>query len=88
MVRKQDVSDDDMPGTRSRKKRRFKRRYKLLIVMLVGCFILVAAAPSVLTTRAVLLPLIDQYAGIAPLKVDFTKVSAGWFSQVVSRACA
>ncbi len=82
MVRKQDVSDDDMPGTRSRRKRRFKRRYKVLVLLAVACFVLVLAAPSVLTSRSILLPLVDKYAGIAPLKVDFTRVSAGWFSQV------
>lgn len=82
MVRKQDVSDDDMPGTRSRGKRRGKRRYKVLLLLFVASVVLILAAPSVLTSRSVLLPLIDKYAGIAPLKVDFTRVSAGWFSQV------
>ncbi len=52
------------------------------MLLMVACVILVLAAPSVLTSRAILLPLIDKYAGIAPLKVDFTRVSAGWFSQV------
>ena len=82
MVRKQDVSDDDMPRNGSRKKRRIKRRYKLLLLLMVAGCVLIAAAPSVLTTRSILLPLVDRYAGIAPLKVDFTRVSAGWFSQV------
>ena len=82
MVRKQDVSDDEMPGTRSRSKRRFKRRTKIFLLLVIAGFVMVAAAPSLLTSRSVLLPLIDKYAGIAPLKVDFTRVSAGWFSQV------
>ncbi len=82
MVRKQDVSDDDMPSTRSRKKRRTKRRYKVLLLLAIACLVLVLAAPSILTSRSILLPLIDKYAGIAPLKVDFTRVSAGWFSRV------
>lgn len=82
MVRKQDVSDEYEPGTRSRGKRRTKRRYKVLLFLVLACFVALLAAPSVLTSRSVLLPLVDKYAGIAPLKVDFTRVSAGWFSNV------
>jgi hypothetical protein len=61
---------------------RLKRRYVAALFCAVVGFVLLALLPSIVTSRAVLLPLIDSYAGIAPLKVDFTRVSAGWFAPV------
>lgn len=83
MVRKHDVSEEDFRRSpSSRNKRRFKRRYVLGMFFCVVSFALLGIAPSIATSRAILIPLIDQYAGITPLRVDFTRVSAGWFSPV------
>ena len=82
MVRKHDVSEDDVPHGKAARRRRLKRRYVAGMVFMLVAFVAVVILPTVATSRAVLLPLIDTYAGIAPLKVDFARISAGWFAPV------
>ncbi len=65
----------------SGRKRRGKFRY-LLGLLCVGVVLLVAFLPTMVARRSVIVPLIDRFAGIAPLKVDLETVRAGWFKPV------
>ncbi len=80
MARRYEVSDDDSPRNATRRKRKFKRRYVFGFVFLTGSLLLLAIAPTVVASKTVLMPLIDRYGGLAPLKVDFDRVNAGWFT--------
>ena len=82
--RRHDVGDDEqLVGKKlSRGRRRLKRRYIVAMSFAVLGFVFTAALPAVMTSRAVLLPLIATCADIAPLKIDFERVSAGWFAPV------
>ncbi len=82
MRREQDVSDEYISNKPGKGKRRTKRRYMVFMVLMIGLAALLITAPSIITSRAVLLPLIDKYAGIAPLKVDFVKLKAGWLTPI------
>ncbi|MFO1063006.1 MAG: hypothetical protein U0892_03935 [Pirellulales bacterium] len=83
--RNERIDDDGLRSDRkdrSRPKRKPRKRsillWGILAVMLIGIIVL----PRIVVSRSILLPLIDRYAGIAPLKVDFTRVTAGWFTPV------
>lgn len=66
---------------RSSTKRRSKWKLSLGLAGL-AMVVLVVLLPTLVVRRAVLVPLIDRFAGIAPLRVDFDGVQAGWFSPV------
>lgn len=52
--------------------------------MVVGCLLLIGLAllPRLLSSKGMLVGLINSYAGLAPLKVDLERVEAGWFRPV------
>lgn len=60
------------------RRRRGKKRYFAGLVI-IGLGLFVAFLPSLVVRRSVLLPLVDRYAGLAPLTVDLDSVQAGWF---------
>lgn len=83
MARRHDVSEEDSPRRLTlRGKQRLKRHHAIGMFLAVVGLIVVALLPSLATSRAVLVPILDRYAGIAPLHVDFQRVSAGWFTPV------
>ncbi|MCA9132503.1 MAG: hypothetical protein KDA45_05095, partial [Planctomycetales bacterium] len=49
-----------------------------LLALLLGIIFL----PTLLARRSVVVPLINQYAGLAPLQIELESVQAGWFSPV------
>ncbi len=63
------------------KKRRSKLRY-VAAFLFVSAAVLVGFLPKILSSRSILLPLADRFAGIAPLKIDLESVQAGWFQPV------
>lgn len=56
---------------------RSKLRRRLLIVLVAG-LVLAAALPTLVLNRTVLVPVVNRFAGIAPLKIDLESVSGGW----------
>lgn len=64
--------------------RKVKRRHVFGMLALLSFLLVVFFLPRVLTSRTVLLGLIDRYAGLAPLKVDLEGVQAGWFRPVAA----
>ena len=62
----------------ARRRRRGKFKYLAGFLLLSGV-VLVAALPTLLVRRSVLLPLVDRFAGLAPLRIDLESVKAGWF---------
>lgn len=49
-----------------------------LLLLVVGTIFL----PKILTSRGVLVGLVDRFGGIAPLKFDLEQVQAGWFQPI------
>ena len=71
--------------TDSKPRRRVKRWHAIGMFLLLGAVVFVAFLPSIATSKLVLSSAIDRFAGIAPLKVDFETVSAGWFKPVSAK---
>lgn len=69
-------------STNSRSRRKVKRRHAAGMLLLLGTVVVLAFLPSIATSKVILSSAIDRFAGIAPLKVDFEGVSAGWFKPV------
>ncbi len=72
--------DLDRPVTKRIKRRRPWRTMLMLflLVLVVGLILL----PKILTNRGILVGLVDRFGGLAPLKVDFERVQAGWFQPI------
>ena len=68
---------------RPRGKRRGKLKYFFGFALLAATLLLVLL-PMIVARRSVLVPLIDRFAGIAPLKVDLEGVQAGWFTPITA----
>lgn len=54
---------------------KFRRR---LLIALAACLLLAVALPTLVLNRTVLVPVVNRFAGIAPLKIDIESVSGGW----------
>lgn len=78
-MRARQNDDYDRPAKPKRKRGRWRR---VLLILLVLLIVGVALAPRLLTSRSFMLSMIDRYGGLAPLKVDFESVNAGWFKPV------
>ena len=73
-------------GWRGGRSNNQRAKWKLLLgAVAVAMVLFVVLLPTLVMRRAVLIPLIDRFAGIAPLRVDFEAVQAGWFSPVQAR---
>lgn len=69
--------------SRSRSSNQPRARWKVLLGLAgLAMVVLVVLLPTLVVRRAVLVPLIDRFAGIAPLRIDFDAAQAGWFSPV------
>lgn len=51
-------------------------------LLTIALVLLLIFLPSLVARPSVLVPLIDRFAGLAPLKVDLAEVQAGWFKPV------
>ncbi|HBE68962.1 MAG TPA: hypothetical protein DDW52_12510 [Planctomycetaceae bacterium] len=69
----------EVQGTEIRGKRKWLRRLGILGIALL---ILTLALPTLLVNRTVLVPVINRFGGIAPLKFDAESISGGWLSSV------
>ncbi|MEO8272171.1 MAG: hypothetical protein ABI557_20845, partial [Aureliella sp.] len=66
---------------------RAKRRGKLKYIFglaILAVMLLVVLLPTIVARRSVLVPLIERFAGIAPLKVELEGVQAGWFTPITA----
>ncbi len=76
------VGDDaDYQRPSQPRRRRGKLKY-LFGLCLLASLILIIFLPTIVARRSVLVPLIDRFAGISPLKVDLESVQAGWFQPI------
>jgi translocation and assembly module TamB len=67
----------------SRNRRRRLRPWKAIVFAVVVLFIVgLVFLPTILTSRGVLVGLVERYGGLAPLKVDLDRVEAGWFQPI------
>jgi translocation and assembly module TamB len=73
------AAEFERPQTRRR--RGGKLKYGLGLMLLTG-IILVVFLPTMVARRSILVPLIDRFAGLAPLKLDLETVQVGWFKPV------
>ncbi len=71
-------NDDYRPRTR----RKGKRWRVIATLFFLAVCVLVLFLPQIITSRPVLTTLINRYAGLAPLQVEFERVNAGWFTAV------
>ncbi len=78
---RQRISDlDDRPIKPHRRKSRPWKKGLLFCLFIFA--VLIAFLPQILTNRSLLLGLVNQYSGLAPLKIDFERIDAGWFRAV------
>lgn len=70
--------DSELP----RGKKRVKRRHALGLFAFVALLLVIMFLPRILTSKSLLTGIVNQYAGIAPLRVDFERVDAGWLTPV------
>lgn len=73
--------EDDYQRPRQPRRRRGKFKY-LFGLFLLASLILVICLPTIVARRSILVPLIDRFAGIAPLRIDLESVQAGWFHPI------
>ncbi len=81
---KRNQDDFDRPLTKRVQRRRRPWRTALLMMLLlivVGTIFL----PKILTSRGILVGLVDRFGGIAPLKIDLEQVQAGWFQPIAAQ---
>lgn len=66
-------------------RRRWKKRYVLLGIALVGCFLVAVGIPFAASQRSWVLYGVNHYGGLAPLRVDLDSVAVRWFSPIEVR---
>ncbi len=67
-----------------RGKRRVKKRHAFGICALAALLLLIFFLPAIATSRTILSGLIDRFAGLDPLRLEFETVEAGWFTPVAA----
>jgi translocation and assembly module TamB len=78
---------DDLDRTPKRK-RRLRKLHVVALAALGGALLLMLLLPQIVTQRAILVPLVNRFAGIEPLYVDLAEVRAGWLAPVSIRGIA
>ncbi len=81
MAQKDQHSEAEYARPTQRRKRGGKLKY-LFGLCLLTVVLLIVFLPTIVARRSILVPLIDRFAGIAPLKIDLEEVQAGWFQPV------
>ncbi len=79
-IRAQD-SEAEYQRPNQPRRRGGKLKYLFGLFLLTG-LLLIIFLPTIVARRSILVPLIDRFAGIAPLKVDLESVQAGWFKPI------
>ncbi|MFO0923044.1 MAG: hypothetical protein U0905_11225 [Pirellulales bacterium] len=74
--------DEDFAHPPRRKKRRFKKRYILLALCMVGLLGVAIGVPYVASNRSFVVSMANRYAGIAPNRIDLDRIQVSWFSPV------
>lgn len=77
------VQRNDAEFQRPARRRRSAGKLKYLFgLSLLALGALIVFLPTLVARRSILVPMIDRYAGLAPLKIELEGVQAGWFKPV------
>jgi translocation and assembly module TamB len=83
-VAKKNQDDFERPVTKKTQRRRRPWRAALLMSLLM-LVVVTLFLPKILTSRGILVGLVDRFGGLAPLKLDLDQVQAGWFQPITAQ---
>ncbi len=74
------IEDDVFEARSPRRRKRFKRRYILLFLLVCMVVGVAFGVPYAASNRSLVVSLANRYSGLAPNRIDLDRIQVSWFS--------